>query len=87
MSTDGLLPRQLGYVSPGRHVPLVATFLATSIIALLATFFEIKVKCFSIVFILSKRVQFMKKTSSGSHWLRFNFRFVQLYGRFHWFVN
>lgn len=49
MSTDGLLPRKLSYVSQGRHVPLVSTLLASTIIALLATFFEIKVKSFAIV--------------------------------------
>ena len=44
MSTDGLLPSKLSYVSEGRHVPVIATCAACFIIALLATFFDIKVR-------------------------------------------
>jgi amino acid transporter len=44
MSTDGLLPSKLSYVSEGRHVPVIATCLACFIIALLGTFFDIKVR-------------------------------------------
>jgi amino acid transporter len=43
MSTDGLLPAKLSYVTDGRHVPIVATCLACFIIACLGTFFDIKV--------------------------------------------
>ncbi|CAF3747835.1 unnamed protein product [Rotaria socialis] len=42
MSTDGLLPSKLSYVNEGRHVPVIATCSACFIIALLATFFDIK---------------------------------------------
>nr|ACI90334.1 solute carrier family 7-like protein [Philodina roseola] len=42
MSTDGLLPQILSYVSQGQHVPLVATLIASSVIALFATFLEVK---------------------------------------------
>jgi hypothetical protein len=42
MSTDGLLPAKLSYVSEGRHVPVFATCLACFIIAFLGTFFDIK---------------------------------------------
>jgi amino acid transporter len=43
MSTDGLLPAKLSYVSERRHVPVFATCLACFIIACLGTFFDIKV--------------------------------------------
>ncbi|CAF3727430.1 unnamed protein product [Rotaria sordida] len=42
MSTDGLLPSKLSYVSEGRHVPVIATCLTCVTIALLGTFFDIK---------------------------------------------
>ncbi|CAF3475120.1 unnamed protein product [Rotaria sp. Silwood1] len=42
MSTDGLLPSKLSYVSEGRHVPVIATCLVCFTIALLGTFFDIK---------------------------------------------
>ncbi|CAF0825292.1 unnamed protein product [Adineta steineri] len=42
MSTDGLLPSKLSYVSDGRHVPVIATCLVCVVIALLGTFFDIK---------------------------------------------
>ncbi|CAF4747648.1 unnamed protein product, partial [Rotaria sp. Silwood2] len=42
MSTDGLLPSKLSYVSEGRHVPIIATCLVCFTIALLGTFFDIK---------------------------------------------
>ncbi|CAF2098350.1 unnamed protein product [Rotaria magnacalcarata] len=42
MSTDGLLPSKLSSVSEARHVPVIATCSACFIIALLATFFDIK---------------------------------------------
>ena len=44
MSTDGLLPAKLSYVSAGRHVPIIATILVCIIIAILGTFFDIKVR-------------------------------------------
>ncbi len=44
MSTDGLLPSKLSYVSEGRHVPVIATCLACFSIAILGTFFDIKVR-------------------------------------------
>jgi amino acid transporter len=44
MSTDGLLPAKLSYVSEGRQVPVFATCLACFIIAILGTFFDIKVQ-------------------------------------------
>ncbi|CAF1017363.1 unnamed protein product [Didymodactylos carnosus] len=42
MSNDGLLPSKLSYVSPSRHVPVLAACLSCIIISLLATFFDIK---------------------------------------------
>lgn len=44
MSSDGLLPSKLSYVSEGRHVPIIATCSTCFIIALLSTFFDIKVR-------------------------------------------
>lgn len=43
MSIDGLLPSKLSYVNVERQVPVVATVFACIFIALLATFFDIKV--------------------------------------------
>ena len=40
---DGLLPSKLSYVNKGRHVPVMATCLVCFVIALLGTFFDIKV--------------------------------------------
>jgi len=48
MSTDGLLPAKLSYVSEGRQVPVFATCLACFIIAILGTFFDIKVRKINI---------------------------------------
>lgn len=62
MSTDGLLPARLSYVSQGRHIPVVATCIACFVIALLATFFDIKVRSKFLekekrmIFVLYKRI-------------------------------
>lgn len=44
MSTDGLLPSKFSSISEKRHAPIIATCSACFVIALLGTFFEIKVR-------------------------------------------